>query len=85
MENNLSGKVLIIDDSKRNLKLMTSLLEPEGYTVLQALNGNMGLTVAKNAMPDLVLLDIRMPDMDGYETCKSFKSDPGWREFPSSF
>lgn len=77
--------ILVIDDSKKNLQLMTSVLEPEGYKVLQALSGQAGLKVAMVANPDLVLMDILMPDMDGYETCRKFKADPKLKSIPVIF
>ena len=85
MDDNSSKTILVVDDSKQNLKLMTEVLESEGYIVLQALSGSIGLKVAQKAPPHLVLLDICMPEMDGFETCKLFKSDPELNTIPIIF
>ncbi len=85
METKSLGTILVIDDSKKNLKLMTSVLESEGYKVLQALSGTAGLNVAMAGKPDLILMDIRMPDLDGYETCRLFKAEPALNPIPVIF
>ena len=79
------GTILVVDDSKKNLKLMTSILEPEQYVVLQATGGTTALKIAENAKPDLILLDIRMPDMDGFEVCGKLKEDSRLKDIPVIF
>ncbi len=74
MENNKSGKILVIDDEKRNLRLAEDILENEGYEVLLADCGEEGLRLAKKEQPDVILLDIMMPGMDGLEVCRRLKA-----------
>ncbi|HVT87645.1 MAG TPA: sigma-54 dependent transcriptional regulator [Tepidisphaeraceae bacterium] len=77
--------ILIVDDTPANLDLLTSTLEPRGYRILAAPSGEMALMVAARAKPDLVLLDVMLPDMDGYETCRRLHADPATRETPVLF
>jgi len=85
-EHNLgAGKepvVLIIDDDPQNLAIMTDLLETIEVTVLVAEDGESGVKRGCYADPDLILLDIMMPGIDGYETCRRLKADPKTREIP---
>ena len=67
-------KILIVDDTPENLRLLTHILESEGYCVRKALNGKMALQGVHHNPPDLILLDIRMPDMNGYEVCQQLKA-----------
>ena len=78
-ERNLSHKkdILIIDDTVENLRILSSFLTKEGYSVRKALNWQMALTACQAILPDLILLDIMMPDVNGYEVCQRFKN---WRE-----
>ncbi|NES84327.1 MAG: response regulator, partial [Moorea sp. SIO2B7] len=66
----VKGNILIVDDSLDNLNLLYSTLTKQGYEVRKAINGAMALMGVKAELPDLILLDIRMPDMDGYEVCE---------------
>ncbi len=68
-------KILVVDDEKRNLLLMEALLIPLGYDVVMAQNGREALEKAKHTAPDLILLDIMMPIMDGFEAARSLKAD----------
>jgi putative two-component system response regulator len=77
--------ILIIDDSTANLTVMSELLEAD-YRVKVAVNGEKGLKIATSAQPpDLILLDIVMPEMDGYEVCRRLKSNPVSRDIPVLF
>lgn len=68
------SEILVVDDEPENLRLIKGVLEKEGYRLRFALNGKMALDSIKSRLPDLVLLDIMMPDMDGYEVCRRIKS-----------
>ncbi|MDF2388497.1 EAL domain-containing protein [Nostoc ellipsosporum NOK] len=66
--------ILIIDDMVDNLRVLSSLLTREGYNVRKALNWQMALSACQTVLPDLILLDIMMPEVDGYEVCQRFKA-----------
>jgi len=80
-----ASEILIVDDTLANLRLLTAMLAEEGYRVRPARNGELALMNAQAAPPDLILLDIRMPDMDGYEVCKQLKANPSTRDIPVIF
>lgn len=83
---NSSPIVLIIDDEPEiNLTILCSILESEGFNVFQATDGIKGREIAKEKFPDLILLDIVMPDEDGYTTCKKLKEDPDTSDIPVIF
>ncbi len=69
------GKILLIDDSGDVQDLVKMILSNEGYEVISALNGPEGILKAEDVLPDLILLDIMMPDMDGWEVIKILKSN----------
>jgi adenylate cyclase len=71
-----SGRILVVDDVARNIRLLEALLTPEGYDVVTASSGTEALERVADAAPDVVLLDIRMPDVDGYEVCRRIRADP---------
>jgi len=75
-------KVLVVDDEEKNIKLMSLILEKNGYAFETAQNGLEALEKAKTFSPDLILLDIMMPEMDGYEVCKKLKDNPGTKHIP---
>jgi CheY-like chemotaxis protein/anti-sigma regulatory factor (Ser/Thr protein kinase) len=77
-----TGTVLIIDDEKGAHDLLARELSNEGYELLHAMGGREGLKVAKEARPDLITLDIIMPDLDGWSVLKALKDDPDLRETP---
>jgi two-component system, cell cycle response regulator len=79
------GNILLIDDLPENLKLLTDLLSQLGYVVRSATSGTRGLKSAKSKAPDLILLDIKMPEMDGYQVCQAFKNDPDLCHIPILF
>ena len=78
-------KILIVDDILANIEVLHETLEPEGYIISVATSGKMALDVALHLKPDLVLLDIMMPEMDGYETCQKLKENEDTRDFPVIF
>ena len=75
-------RVLAVDDNVQNLEVLEGLLTPRGYEVLKAYNGREALKVAKEVVPDIVLLDILMPGMDGYEVCRRLKEQKETRFVP---
>lgn len=79
------GEVLIVDDEPANIDLLYSMLHQQGYLVRVANNGRMALTTVRLSHPDLILLDINMPNMSGYEVCQQLKADPNCKEVPVIF
>jgi two-component system alkaline phosphatase synthesis response regulator PhoP len=75
-------RVLVVDDERHIVRLIQVNLEREGYQVLTAFDGKDGLQKAKSERPDLVVLDVMMPYMDGFEVLKSMKADPVTAEIP---
>ena len=83
MEND--ARILIVDDTKANLDVLDELLNGEGYTVSLAPNGNIALRIASQAVPDLILLDVMMPGLNGFEVCERLQSDPRTADVPVIF
>jgi adenylate cyclase len=79
------GDVLIVDDNPANLSLLSAMLVERGYEVRAAINGAMALKAANAAPPDVILLDVSMPEMDGYEVCRRLKADDLTRAIPIIF
>lgn len=79
-----AASILVVDDAPENLMLMSTLLK-DRYRVKVANGGVRGLSLAKTAQPDLILLDIMMPDMDGYSVCERLKADPQTAHIPVIF
>lgn len=77
--------ILVIDDTVENLHLLTALLSDCGYKVRPAMNGTIALRAARSLTPDLILLDIVLPDQSGYEICAALKADPALRDVPVIF
>ncbi len=77
--------ILIVDDKPANLRLLSQMLVENGYQVRPAPDGSVALAAAQAQPPDLILLDIRMPEMDGYQVCKHLKADPSTRDIPIIF
>jgi|SRR5436190_1497698 len=78
----MKPKILLVEDNDNNRYLAQFLLEREGFSVTLATNGKKALEAAGRDKPDLVVMDIQMPEMDGYETADRFKSDPALAEIP---
>ena len=85
MTDPLNHEILVVDDTSANLRLLSSLLVDHGYRVRVASSGAMALRSAMAAVPDLILLDVRMPDMDGFEVCRQLKKDQRLRPIPVIF
>jgi signal transduction histidine kinase len=77
--------ILIIDDISDNLRLLDDILKREGYRVRPALHGEVGLQAAVTEKPDLILLDIMMPGIDGFEVCRRLKTNSGLKDIPVIF
>lgn len=82
MEEKKEKRILIVDDEERNLKLLEKILNREGYIVEKAVNGVEALQKTGEFSPDLILLDIMMPEMDGYEVCRRIKMNPSTQNIP---
>jgi CheY-like chemotaxis protein len=72
----MSYSVLVVDDNDINLVLIAKILELEGYRVVVARNGKEAIQAVELSMPDIAILDVMMPDMDGYELCKKLRQPP---------
>lgn len=83
---NLSkGNIVVVDDSPVNLRLIVDMFKIKGYEVRPVPSGKLALTAIQNLPPDLILLDIMMPEMDGYEVCEKLKADPRTKDIPIIF
>jgi len=82
---NSKGNILVVDDNPANLRLLTELLTKNGYEVRPAPNGTIALRTVVSTQPDLILLDIMMPDLDGYEVCRRLKASERNRDIPVIF
>jgi signal transduction histidine kinase len=77
--------VLIVDDTAANIEMLGAMLRVKDIQVVAAINGPQALTIAEAKMPDVILLDIQMPDMDGYAVCQKMKSNPVTQDIPIIF
>jgi DNA-binding response OmpR family regulator len=75
-------KILIVDDDVDTLRLVGLMLQRQGYQIVAATNGQQGLARAVEERPDLILLDVMMPDMDGYEVTRRLRKDPATAAIP---
>ena len=76
------GRILVVDDEIYIVHILDFSLGMEGYEVVTALDGEQALEKARSEKPDLIVLDIMMPKLDGYETCKRLKADPATKDVP---
>ncbi|MDM8555305.1 response regulator [Desulfococcaceae bacterium HSG7] len=77
--------IIIVDDKLENLRVLSEMLESDGYNIRGAPDGPTALMMSNADLPDLILLDIRMPDMDGYEVCRRLKADEKTKAIPIIF
>ena len=77
-----SKKILVVDDVPVNIQLLVTYLSVEGYDVISAKNGHDAMKAVKEHQPDLVLLDVMMPKMNGFEVCEAIKSDDSTKFIP---
>lgn len=82
---NSKGNILVVDDTPQNLRLLVTILQKQGYEVRPVPNGKLALSGARGFLPDLILLDIMMPEMDGYEVCSQLKADERTKNIPVIF
>ena len=78
----MTARILVVDDVDANVRLLEAKLTAEYYDVLTATDGPSALAVAAREQPDIVLLDVMMPGMDGFEVCRRLKDDPTTRHIP---
>jgi len=81
----MKANILVVDDTRDNLRLLNNILTEQGYLVRPVSLGTRAVAAAKSKPPDLILLDIMMPEMDGYEVCKALKTDERTRDIPVIF
>lgn len=79
------ANILVVDDTAVNLNILVTILEESGYQVRPAISGEFALQTARILIPDLILLDISMPDMDGYEVVAELQADEQLRHIPVIF
>ena len=79
------ARILIVDDTPANIQTLMAVLQQKGYAISVATNGKQALEVLGRVRPDLILLDVMMPEMDGFETCTRIKASPEWRDIPIIF
>lgn len=83
--NDTKGNILLIDDLPENLQLLSDLLTQLGYTIRSVTSGRMALKTLRVKQPDVIFLDIKMPEMDGYQVCEAIKSDEILQDIPIIF
>jgi PAS domain S-box-containing protein len=83
--NKKNNRILVVDDLLKNIQVVGKILRDQGFLVSVAQSGKDALTIVKKNLPDLILLDIMMPEMDGFETCKHLKSDEHSKNIPVIF
>src|SRR3984893_13766161 len=76
------GRILVVDDNEVNVKLLVAMLASEHYVVSAAYDGSEALAKIAAEKPDIVLLDVMMPGLDGYEVCRRIKADPATADIP---
>ena len=81
----MKERILIVEDAPANIQVLRSILGGQGYQVSAVTNGHQAISVLDRVRPDLILLDVMMPEMDGFETCRRIKSSTTWREIPLIF
>ena len=85
VEHSNESRIMIVDDTPQNIQVLGTVLREQGYQLSVARNGRQALEAAQKIMPDLILLDVMMPELDGFETCRRLKDDPRTRDIPVIF
>src|SRR5690349_7051605 len=81
----MGNRILVVDDAPANIQVLSATLKSKGYQISVATNGKQALDVLGRVTPDLILLDVMMPEMDGFETCRRIKASEQWRQIPIIF
>ncbi len=85
MSEHKDSRILIVDDTVKNIQVLGTVLKDQGYQINVAQNGVQALEIVQKVTPDLILLDVMMPEMDGFEACKRLKENPDTAEIPVIF
>jgi len=85
MKQEMNHRILIVEDTPANIQTLAAILKERGYQISVATNGTQALDVLARLQPDLILLDVMMPEMDGFETCRRIKASEHWRNIPVIF
>ena len=78
----MSKRILVVEDHEENRRIVRDLLTSAGYEIVEAVTGEEGVTLAESEHPDLILMDIQLPGIDGYETTRRIKANPASRRIP---
>ena len=78
----MSARILVVEDHEENRRIMRDLLTSAGYEMIEAVTGEEGVTLAETQRPDLILMDIQLPGLDGYDATRRIKANPALRSIP---
>src|SRR5580765_5976179 len=81
----MNSRILVVDDTPANIQVLAATLKEKSYQISVATNGRQALEVVGRVRPDLILLDVMMPEMDGFETCRRLKASDATRDIPIIF